>query len=135
LHPRTTRTGRTWRHGFAGKKQAVPPRPSRKGSDAHRSYYRARLLIRVMRTAVRKQITSFETFFSTLCYEFCHHLDCRSFAYRRSFSGNHLSGTMRLIWQPFESNFRSVGTCRRTRPRLPYCLTPFLATIAEIRRL
>jgi hypothetical protein len=24
-----------------------------------------------MRTAVRKQITSFETFFSTLCYEFC----------------------------------------------------------------
>lgn len=43
------------------------------------------LVIRVwMRTAVRKQVTSFGTFFSTLCHEFCHHLDCRSFAYRGS---------------------------------------------------
>jgi hypothetical protein len=37
-----------------------------------------------MRTAVRKQITSFGTFFSTLCHEFCHHLDCHKFAYRGS---------------------------------------------------
>jgi hypothetical protein len=43
------------------------------------------LVIRVwMRTAVRRQVTSFGTFFSTLCHEFCHHLDCRSFAYRGS---------------------------------------------------
>ena len=48
-------------------------------------YHPETLLIRVwMRTAVRKQITSFGTFFSTLCHEFCHHLDCRSFAYRES---------------------------------------------------
>jgi hypothetical protein len=34
------------------------------------------MLIRVwMRTAVRKEITSFGTFLSTLCHEFCHHLD------------------------------------------------------------
>ncbi|MGD0963023.1 MAG: hypothetical protein ABSA57_03875 [Candidatus Acidiferrales bacterium] len=35
-------------------------------------------LIRIWtRTAVRKQVTSYGTFFSTLCHEFCHHLDCR----------------------------------------------------------
>jgi hypothetical protein len=34
------------------------------------------MLIRVwMRTAVRKEVTSFGTFVSTLCHEFCHHLD------------------------------------------------------------
>src|ERR1700686_4313 len=38
LEPRTTRTGRTWRHGFAGKKQEVPPRRSRKGTPLHRYY-------------------------------------------------------------------------------------------------
>jgi hypothetical protein len=33
-------------------------------------------LIRVwMRTAVRKQVTSYGTFFSTLVHEFCHHFD------------------------------------------------------------
>lgn len=33
-------------------------------------------VIRVwMRTAVRKQVTSYGTFFSTLVHEFCHHLD------------------------------------------------------------
>jgi hypothetical protein len=30
LDPRTTRTGRTWRHGSAGKRREVPPRRSRK---------------------------------------------------------------------------------------------------------
>lgn len=48
-------------------------------------YNPATLLIRIwMRTAVRRRVTSFGTFFSTLCHEFCHHLDCRSFAYRGS---------------------------------------------------
>jgi hypothetical protein len=28
------------------------------------------------RTAVQKKVTSFGTFLSTLCHEFCHHLDC-----------------------------------------------------------
>jgi hypothetical protein len=36
-------------------------------------------LIRVwMRTAVRKEVTSFGTFVSTLFHEFCHHLDYRA---------------------------------------------------------
>jgi hypothetical protein len=42
-------------------------------------------LIRVwMRTAVRRQITSFGTFLSTLCHEFCHHLDYHCFGFRDS---------------------------------------------------
>src|ERR1700730_17490163 len=36
------------------------------------------------RTAVRKQVTSFGTFLSTLCHEFCHHLDCQRFEFRQS---------------------------------------------------
>ncbi len=34
------------------------------------------------KTAVRKQVTSFGTFLSTLCHEFCHHLDYQRFGYR-----------------------------------------------------
>jgi hypothetical protein len=42
-------------------------------------------LIRVwMRTAVRKDITSFGTFLSTLCHEFCHHLDFERFGFADS---------------------------------------------------
>ena len=37
-----------------------------------------------MRTAVREQITSFGTFLSTLCHEFCHHLDYERFGFRDS---------------------------------------------------
>ena len=36
------------------------------------------------RTAVRKDVTSFGTFLSTLCHEFCHHLDCQKFGFTRS---------------------------------------------------
>jgi hypothetical protein len=36
------------------------------------------------RTAVRKQVTSFGTFLSTLCHEFCHHLDCRKLGFTQS---------------------------------------------------
>ena len=40
------------------------------------------MLIRVwMKTAVRKEITSFGTFLSTLCHEFCHHLDYQQFGF------------------------------------------------------
>jgi hypothetical protein len=43
------------------------------------------MLIRVwMRTAVRKRVMSFGTFASTLCHEFCHHLDFRKFGFRDS---------------------------------------------------
>ena len=37
-----------------------------------------------MRTAVRKEITSFGTFLSTLCHEFCHHLDFKRFGFNDS---------------------------------------------------
>jgi len=38
------------------------------------------MLIRLwMRTTVRKEVTSFGTFLSTLCHEFCHHLDFQRF--------------------------------------------------------
>jgi hypothetical protein len=43
------------------------------------------MLIRVwMRTAVRKQVTSFGTFLSTLCHEFCHHIDYHRFGFHDS---------------------------------------------------
>ena len=43
------------------------------------------MLIRVwMETAVRKEITSFGTFLSTLCHEFCHHLDFQKFGFQDS---------------------------------------------------
>lgn len=43
------------------------------------------MLIRIwMRTAVRKEITSFGTFLSTLCHEFCHHLDFQRFKFADS---------------------------------------------------
>ena len=43
------------------------------------------MLIRVwMRTAVRKEVTSFGTFLSTLCHEFCHHLDFQKFGLHNS---------------------------------------------------
>ena len=72
------------------------------------------MLIRVwMRTAVRKEITSFGTFLSTLCHEFCHHLDYRKFGFRDSWHTrgfydraaalyHHARGTptKRLFWVP-----------------------------------
>ena len=43
------------------------------------------MLIRVwMKTAVRKEVTSFGTFLSTLCHEFCHHLDFQRFGFADS---------------------------------------------------
>lgn len=43
------------------------------------------MLIRVwMRTSVRKEVTSFGTFLSTLCHEFCHHLDFHKFGFTDS---------------------------------------------------
>jgi hypothetical protein len=43
------------------------------------------MIIRVWtRTAVRKRTTTFGTFLSTLCHEFCHHLDGRKLGFLRS---------------------------------------------------
>ncbi len=48
-------------------------------------YHPETMLIRLwMRTAVRKEITSFGTFLSTLCHEFCHHLDFRFYKFADS---------------------------------------------------
>ncbi len=38
-----------------------------------------------MRTAVRRRITSFGTFLSTLCHEFCHHLDFERYGFPESY--------------------------------------------------
>lgn len=75
-------------------------------------YHPDTMQIRVwMRTAVRKDITSFGTFLSTLCHEFCHHLDflkfgfgdswhTRGFYERTAALYHHARGTWpkRLIW-------------------------------------
>ena len=43
------------------------------------------MIIRLwMRTAVRKEVTSFGTLLNTLCHEFCHHLDFHLFKYSDS---------------------------------------------------
>ena len=47
-------------------------------------YHPESMLIRLwMRTAVRKEVTSFGTFLNTLCHEFCHHLDFHRFRFLR----------------------------------------------------
>lgn len=67
LAARPLRTRRCWRTELFG------------------DYHPTTMLIRVwMRTAVKKEITSFGTFLSTLCHEFCHHLDCRKFGFAGS---------------------------------------------------
>ena len=54
-------------------------------SELFGDYSPETMLIRVwMRTAVRKEVTSFGTFLSTLCHEFCHHLDYQKFGFHDS---------------------------------------------------
>jgi hypothetical protein len=94
-------------------------------------YHLSTRLIRVwMRTAVRKQVTSFGTFFSTLCHEFCHHLDCRGLGFRasphtRGFYHraaalyHHARGTpaRRLVWRKLAGNRWMIdwSAMRKTR--------------------
>lgn len=77
-------------------------------------YHPHTMLLRVwMRTAVRKEVTSFGTFLSTLCHEFCHHLDFQRFGFRNSWHTrgfyertgalyHHMRGTpqKQLFWLP-----------------------------------
>lgn len=67
---------------------AVRPLRVREGgwaSELFGDYTLNTAVIRVWtRTPVRKQVTSFGTFFSTLCHEFCHHLDCERFGFRQT---------------------------------------------------
>jgi hypothetical protein len=81
-------------------------------SELFGDYHPKTKVIRVwMRTAVRKQVTSFGTFLSTLCHEFCHHLDyarfgfadslhTRGFYERAAVLYHHARGTpmKKLIW-------------------------------------
>ena len=66
-----------------------------------------------MRTAVRKEMTSFGTFLSTLTHEYCHHLDFKKFGFADSWHTrgfferaavlyHHARGTpqKRLFWVP-----------------------------------
>jgi len=68
-------------------------------------------LIRVWtRTAVRKEITSFGTFLSTLCHEFCHHLDFQRFGFPYSW---HTRGF-------YERTAALYHHVRGTPPKRPY---------------
>src|SRR5256712_117742 len=83
-------------------------------SELFGDYHPETMLIRIwMRTAVRKEITSFGTFLSTLCHEFCHHLDFQRFRfpdswhtrgfYERTATLYHYSrdtARRRLFWAP-----------------------------------
>lgn len=83
-------------------------------SELFGDYHPDTVLIRVWaRTAIRKEITSFGTFLSTLCHEFCHHLDFQRLGFRDSWHTrgfyertaalyHHAKGTPRkaLIWRP-----------------------------------
>jgi len=85
------------------------------------------ILIRVwMKTAIRKEVTSFGTFLSTLCHEFCHHLDFQRFPdswhtrgfYERTASlYHHARGTpqKRLIWIPIRGRRWRIDWQRTNR--------------------
>jgi len=87
------------------------------------------MLIRVwMRTAVRKEVTSFGTFVSTLCHEFCHHLDFQKFEFRDSWHTrgfferaaalyHHARGTppKRLFWVPMSGGRWRIDWPRTNR--------------------
>jgi len=61
----------------------VRVREGRGATELFGDYDLRKMEIRVwMRTAVRKQVTSLGTFLSTLCHEFCHHLDVQRLGYR-----------------------------------------------------
>ena len=84
------------------------------GTELFGDYDPEKVLGRIwMRTAVRKKVTSFGTFLSTLCHEFCHHLDygrfgfqdsphTRGFYERAADLYHHARGTPRkpLFWVP-----------------------------------
>jgi hypothetical protein len=88
-------------------------------------------LIRVwMKTAVRKKVTSFGTLFSTLCHEFCHHLDFERFGYRNSwhtrgfyertaalYHHSRMTPAKRIFWIPVRGGRWAVDWSRTNRGR------------------
>jgi hypothetical protein len=101
------------------------------GYELFGDYHPDTKLIRVwMRTAVRKQVTTYGTFFSTLCHEFCHHLDYKLFAYRDTWHTrgfyeraallyHHARGTppKRLFWVQIPGGRWRIDWQRTTRGR------------------
>jgi hypothetical protein len=89
------------------------------------------IVIRVwMRTAVRKQVTSYGTFFSTLVHEFCHHLDIeklgfrdsphtRGFYHRVAVLYHHARQTpaKQIVWAPVPGGTWRVDWSRMNRKR------------------
>jgi hypothetical protein len=83
-----------------------------------------------MRTAVRKEVTSYGTFLSTLCHEFCHHLDfhlfkfedswhTRGFYERTAVLYHHAKGTplKKLVWAPMSGGRLRIDWQRTNRGR------------------
>lgn len=81
-----------------------------------------------MRTAVRKEITSFGTFLSTLCHEFCHHLDFQKFQFKDSWHTrgfyeraavlyHHARATPRkiLVWAPMSGGRWRIDWAKTNR--------------------
>jgi hypothetical protein len=113
--------------------RVLSARPLRVGegwsTELFGDYHAESIVIRVwMRTAVRKEITSFGTFLSTLCHEFCHHLDfqlfrfadswhTRGFYERAAVPYHHARGTplKRLIWSPLAGGRWRVDWGRTNR--------------------
>lgn len=85
------------------------------GTELFGDYRFDEKLIRVWtRTAIQKRVTSYGTFFATLCHEFCHHLDrerfgfletphTRGFYERTAALYHHARATpaRRLFWSPY----------------------------------
>ena len=98
-------------------------------SELFGDYDPSTMAIRVwMRTAVKKEITSFGTFFSTLCHEYCHHLDFQHFKFADSWHTrgfyeraaalyHHARGTApkRLFWVPIKSGRWRIDWPRTNR--------------------
>src|ERR1051326_531893 len=94
-------------------------------------YHPDTMLIRVwMRTAVQKEVTSLGTFLSTLCHEFCHHLDFHRFHFGNSWHTrgfyertgalyHHARGTppKRLFWAPVPGHRFRIDWPRTNRQR------------------
>jgi hypothetical protein len=67
----------------------LPARPLRVleswSTELFEDYAPDTMLIRIwMWTTVRREVRSFGTFLSTLCHEFCHHLDYQKFGFHDS---------------------------------------------------
>src|SRR5215472_3094203 len=101
------------------------------GTELFGDYHFDEKLIRVwMRTAIQKRVTSFGTFFATLCHEFCHHLDraqlrfsqtphTRGFFERAAVLYHHSRGTplKPLYWAPMGRGRWRINWSRTNRGR------------------